>query len=168
MEIRRLTSTDLDSYFANRLRALQNSPSAFLTTYAEEKERGNSHFANTLAYTGNDKAIFGAVEAGEVVGTIGLFQESRPKLAHKAVIWGMYVDTDKRKSGLGGQLVDLAVQHARNQMQVAGIYLSVESKNIPAKRLYESKGFKVWGTEPKAMAADGAFFDEDHMVLLLG
>lgn len=166
MEVRRLVSEDLDSYFENRLRALQNSPSAFLTTFVEEKERGSSHFANTLAHKGNEKVIFGAVENGTVVGTLGLFQETRPKLTHKAVIWGMYVDADKRKSGVGKRLVELAIQHARDHMRVAGIYLTVESNNFPAKRLYESKGFKIWGTEPKAMAAGESFFDEDHMVLL--
>ena len=167
MDIRRLGPADLDSYYENRLRALQNSPSAFLTTYAEEKERGNAHFASTLAHQGIDKVIFGAVENGRVTGTIGLFQETRPKLVHKAVIWGMYVDTDKRSLGIGSKLLDQAIEHARTRMKVVGIYLSVEIKNLPAKRLYETKGFKVWGTEPKAMSASGEFFDEDHMVLLL-
>ena len=167
MEIRRLISADLDSYFRNRLRALQNSPSAFLTTLEEEKERGKSHFAETLAHQANEKVILGAIEDGDVVGTIGLFQESRPKLIHKAAIWGMYVDVDSRTKGVGGKLLDLAIQHARNRMKVAAVYLSVEFKNIAAKRLYESRGFKVWGTEPRAMAAGGVFFEEDHMVLLL-
>jgi RimJ/RimL family protein N-acetyltransferase len=167
MEIRRLFLSDLDSYFENRLRALQDSPSAFLTTYEEERERGNSHFAKTLAYSGNERVIFGAVDSGHVVATLGLFLENRPKIAHKAGIWGMFVDKDKRNLGLGGKLLDLAIQHARTEMRASGIYLSVEAKNISAKKLYESRGFRIWGTEPNAMSANNEFFDEDHMVLLL-
>jgi RimJ/RimL family protein N-acetyltransferase len=166
VEFRRLVLSDLDSYFANRLRALQNSPSAFLTTYEEEKRNGSDHFAKTLSYQGKDRIIFGAVENGKVVGTIGLFQEEREKLIHKATIWGMYVDVEWRKSGVGAKLVDLAIHYSKNHLQVTGVYLSVEANNASARRLYESKGFKVWGTEPKAMAIDGKFFDEDHMALL--
>lgn len=165
MEFRRLSSKDLNSYFANRLRALKNSPSAFLTTYEEEKARGNSHFAETLARQDTENLIFGALKDGSVVGTIGIFREERPKISHKAMIWGMYVDTDWRKNGIGGQLVDLALKFAKNDMKVQLVQLSVEATNTGAKRLYESRGFKTWGVEPKAMKSGDDFFDEIHMYL---
>ncbi len=167
MELRRLIESDLESYFANRLRALQNAPSAFLTTFEEEKKRGNAHFKNTLSHLGNDKAIFGAVNEGKIVATIGIFREDRPKLLHKAMIWGMYVDVDYRRGGTGAKLLDLAIHFAKNEMKAASIQLSVESTNHSARKLYESRGFKVWGTEPKAMFFDSQYFNEDHMVLEL-
>ncbi len=142
MEYRRLKIADLDQLFANRLRALENSPSAFLTTLAEEKSKKNVHFANTLSLSGDDKVIFGALKGGKVIGTVGISREERPKTMHKAIIWGMYIDTDHRKLGVGGKLLDIAILHAQQKMKVAGIYLSVESKNLNAKRLYELKGFK--------------------------
>jgi RimJ/RimL family protein N-acetyltransferase len=166
VELRRLTIADLDSYFENRLRALQDSPSAFLTTYAEEVARGNSWFSQILSTQGDHRVIFGAVEGGRVVGTLGLSKEERPKLAHKAVIWGMFVDGGKRGAGIGGQLLDMGIHHAREKMGVVGVFLSVESGNCAARSLYESRGFKTWGVEPKAMHLDGAFFDEDHMALI--
>lgn len=167
MEFRRLTLDDLDSYFANRLRGLQNSPHAFLTTFAEEKTRGNAHFVNTLSQSGDDRVIFGAInDQGIVVGTIGVFKEDRERTSHKCTIWGMHVDEDQRNKGIGGRLLDLAVKHAREKMNAAGIYLSVESGNKSARNLYESRGFQCWGTEPKAMRLSDTFCDEDHMALI--
>ena len=167
MEYRRLNKNDLDAYFANRLRALEHSPSAFLTTLEEEKARGNAHFEKTLAHDGSDKAIFGAVSRGIVLGTVGIFREERPKTRHKAMIWGMYVDLDQRNKGIGGKILDLAIQLARDEMTDNARYLSVETENDSARKLYESRGFKVWGTEPKAMRWDNKFWEEHHMVLEL-
>ena len=64
-------------------------------------------------------------------------------------------------------LVDAAVRHAREQMGVAAVYLSLESGNDAARRLYESRGFVRWGTEPLAMGLDGDWRDQDHMVLIV-
>ena len=167
MEYRRLTKDDLATYFANRLRALEFAPSAFLTTLEEERARGNAHFEKTLSYTGNERGIFGAVSNGVVIGTVGIFQEERPKTRHKAMIWGMYIDQDHRNKGIGGKILDLAIQFALNQMKVKTIHLSVEAENNGARRLYESRGFRVWGTEPKAMQFENRFWDEHHMILEL-
>lgn len=166
MEYRRLNPKDIDSYFSNRLRALKNSPNAFLSTYEEEVSTGNSHFLKTLENSGEANLIFGAIDNGAVVGTIGIYQEDRPKLKHKAQIWGMYVDEAFRKTGVGKRLLDLAIDHAKLKMKVDGIYLSLEADNYSARSLYESRGFKCWGTEPKAMKLDGHFFDEHHMALM--
>lgn len=167
MEIRRLVPTDLDAYFANRLRALENTPSAFLVTLEEEKARGTARFLETLSHTGQEKCLFGAVSEGMVVGTLGLFREDRPKTRHKAMIWGMYVDVAHRKQGIGGKLLDLAIKFAREEMRVDAIFLSLEADNRAARQLYESRGFRIWGTEPKAMRSEGKFWDEHHMVLEL-
>jgi GNAT superfamily N-acetyltransferase len=117
VELRRLTIADLDSYFENRLQALQDSPSAFLTTYAEEVARGNSWFSQILSTQSDHRVIFGAVEGGRVVGTLGLSKEERPKLAHKAVIWEMFVDGGKRGAGIGGQLLDMGIYCATIWME---------------------------------------------------
>jgi RimJ/RimL family protein N-acetyltransferase len=39
--------------------------------------------------------------------------------------------------------------------------------NDPAKRLYSSLGFKVFGKDKRAIKLDNAYFDEDLMVLFL-
>ena len=96
MEYRRLTSNDLDAYFEIRLRALQNSPSAFLVSHAEQVKEGRDFFAKTLDDQGDNAVIFGALVDRKVIATLGIFREQRQKIAHKSVIWGMYVEEEFR------------------------------------------------------------------------
>ncbi|MNC69114.1 hypothetical protein D3C87_2208900 [compost metagenome] len=46
--------------------------------------------------------------------------------------------------------------------------LTVVSDNEPARRLYTSVGFQVYGVERKALKTGGIYYDEDLMVLELG
>ncbi len=101
MEFRRLTTNELNPCFTSRLRAFEKSPTAFLTTLEEEKAHGPARYAALLENQGADNVIFGAIVAGTVLGTVGLRREDRNKTSHKASIWGMYVDVDQRKCGIG-------------------------------------------------------------------
>ncbi|HEX4925788.1 MAG TPA: GNAT family N-acetyltransferase [Bdellovibrionales bacterium] len=167
LTFRRLTATDLDSCFNLRLKGLQEAPSAFLITLEEQRAEGPERFRQILAETGCDNVIFGALRGREVVGTCCIFLEERQKVRHKAVVWGMYVDPAFRKSGAGGALLDLAIRHARDEMKASVVELSVEGENHAARRLYESRGFKRWGRQPRAMFHGGRYFDEDYMSLRL-
>jgi ribosomal protein S18 acetylase RimI-like enzyme len=148
------------------LRALKSTPTAFLISFDEEKANGSTHFLKSLSHKGNDRAIFGAFEGQEIIGTIGVYKEDHHKISHKATIWGMHVDEDHRGKGIGRQLVDTALKFAKKDMAVISVSLSVESNNQAAKKLYLAKGFKCWGVEPRAMNNDGLLLDEDHMVIL--
>ena len=167
MELRRLIESDLDSYYASRLQAMASAPTAFLTSIEEERAQGPSRFAVSLDANQDEQAIFGAVDKGRVVGSVGLLRQTKARTAHKAWLWGVFVDSEYRAQGLAGKLIDLAIQHAREKLGVKAIYLSVESTNRAARKLYESRGFRVWGVEPMAMFDGERFYDDDHMVLNL-
>ncbi|WP_154665975.1 GNAT family N-acetyltransferase [Paenibacillus pinihumi] len=47
------------------------------------------------------------------------------------------------------------------------IYLTVISNNTAAKRLYDSGGFTVYGTERNALKYGDRYWDEELMVLQL-
>lgn len=70
-EIRRLSPADAADYRDIRLRALQQSPESFGSTYALEAPRPFDHFAERLA----GAIVFGAYSEGCIVGMIGLKQE---------------------------------------------------------------------------------------------
>ena len=112
--------------------------------------------------------IFGALEYGQVVGSAGLIRETRERIRHKATVWGMAVDPAHRGRGIGGELIDMAISQARYKMGIRVLQLSVEDGETPAQRLYESKGFKIWGTEPMALlTANGEYRTEHYMSLIL-
>jgi ribosomal protein S18 acetylase RimI-like enzyme len=165
MEMRRLLKANAQKIFALRLKALAAAPTAFGTSVEDEKLRGVGFFENILSAPGDSNVIFGAVVDTEIVAMVGILQTDRSKTNHKASIWGMYVDSNRRNKGIGAGLLDLAIQHAKEKMNATGVYLSVESSNSAAKNLYKSRSFRVWGTEPRALYVDGRYFDEDHMAL---
>lgn len=89
------------------------------------------------------------------------------KLAHKAMIWGMYVSPKARCKGVGRELLMEAVTLARSVPAILQVNLCVNAANEPARRLYDSMGFKAFGHETGAMLIDGELHDEIHMCLQL-
>lgn len=166
--IRKLTENDADAFFELRLESLRNSVTSYLSTYEEERELGKGHYiTHVLSLKDNDNVIFGAFLGMELVGIAGIYPATRSKISHRALIWGMYVKPEYRRDGIGRSLMVEALLHTKNKIKCLAIELSVESKNIPAKALYESFAFKAWGTEPMAFHVDDLFCDEIHMKLII-
>ena len=158
--IRALHSDDAAAYFALRRHALLDAPLAFATSpeddFASSKDAIRDYFRRG--------ALFGAFDGETLVGAVGLFRDRHVKAAHKAHVWGMYVMPSHRGQGLGAQLLEAAIAHAR-ELGVAAIHLGVTDAAPEARRLYERAGFKVWGTQPDALRHEGVSASELHMVL---
>lgn len=85
MEIRQLSGEDAEMYQALRLRGLEESPTAFGSSYAEEVERPVAVVKRRLADEHNH--IFGAFTGeGRLVGMVTLRREPYVKMAHKGTI----------------------------------------------------------------------------------
>lgn len=166
MNIRRLAPSDTDAFHALRLAALQNEPSAFGSSYEEEKDFPRITVESRLVEN-TDRGVFGAFEGDKLIGLVALGRESRIKLAHKAMIWGMYVSPESRGKGIGRALLLQVLALARSVPGILQVNLCVNASNAPALRLYESVGFKAFGQEPGAMLVGGALYDEVHMYLQL-
>ena len=166
MHIRRFTPSDAPAFHALRLAALKAEPSAFASSYEEEKDFSLTTIEGRLAAK-PDQGPFGAFENEELVGLVALGRESMSKLSHKAVIWGMYVKPDARGKGIARALLVEALSLARSTLEVMQVNLGVNASNAGAIRLYESVGFKAFGLEPGALFIDGKLHDEIHMCLLL-
>lgn len=166
MHIRRLTPADATAFQALRLAALKDTPSAFGSSYEEEKDFPASVIEGRLAEK-SDRGPFGAFEGETLVGLVALGRESMQKLAHKAVIWGMYVKPEARGKGVARALLLEALSLARSVPEVKQVNLCVNASNAGAIRLYESVGFKAFGYEPGAMLISGELHDEIQMSLRL-
>lgn len=164
--IRRLTKDDIHSFFYLRLEALRDSPTSFLASYEDEKSSGHKFYENILNQVGDDNVIFGAFIHDQLSGIIGIYQAKYERIRHKGNIWGTFVKPEYRKYGVGKALMGKVIDHARNEMKCIAINLTVGSANYPAKKLYESLGFKTWGTEPKSILIDGKLYDEDYLMLV--
>lgn len=166
MHIRRLTPVDAVAFQAFRLAALQEAPTAFGSSFEEEKDFPASVFEGWLAIK-PDRAAFGAFQDDELVGLVALGRENKKKLVHKAFVWGMYVGPEHRGKGIAKALLQEALALARTVPDVLQVNLIVNAGNACAIGLYESFGFRSFGCEPGAMRINGELHDELHMFLPL-
>jgi ribosomal protein S18 acetylase RimI-like enzyme len=162
MAIRQLLSEDAATFQALRLRGLLECPEAFTSSHAEEVDLPLDVIAQRLSPR-PDSAVFGNFSGLSLVGLIGIYREARPKLLHKAFIWGMYVAPEHRRKGVGRSLLAQAVQHASQSLGVRVLNLSVNTQNKAAVALYKAMGFQIYGTEPEFVVLDGVAYDQHLM-----
>ncbi len=145
--VREVRESDLAQYRDLRLEALKSSPLAFGADYQEslslsgsawlERVRQNigSHFAG----------LFVAEREGVLIGMTGVRRDYGVKSQHNATIWGVYVRSSARGTGLAGTLLAHAMLWAQ-QMGVTRLELKVSTQNSNALKLYTKAGFEIAGT----------------------
>lgn len=164
MESRRLHPSDASAYRSLRLRALWEHPEAFTSSYAEDERQPLEASERRLGEAGN--LFWGAFEAGELCGMVGLECRRRAKERHKATVVGMYVAAEYTGRGVGQALMDALLAGARQEgLQL--LVLTVTQGDGPALRLYERAGFRSFGIEPNAIQVDGHAYAKNHMFLEL-
>lgn len=152
--VRRINESDLEDFRRVRLEALLLHPEAFGASYEDWSQKPVPFFAEKL----RTNYVFGGFDLHNTLqGLIGLSFSTSPKLNHVATLWGMYVRTGMRGSGLSSGLMEAALEAASS---VRTVKLSVVTTNHAAYALYRSYGFTNWATDTAALYANGIFHDE--------
>jgi ribosomal protein S18 acetylase RimI-like enzyme len=168
MEIRALTRADLDAFQRIRRERLELEPRAFAESLAEHDATPVEAAARRLSASSDDQFVMGAfAPGGQLVGMAGFARNVRHKSRHKAIVWGVYVQPTWRNQGIARALLHHVIERAKTNPGVEKILLTVSVDQIAARRLYLSLGFEIYGREKHALSIDGAFVDEDQMVLWL-
>jgi ribosomal protein S18 acetylase RimI-like enzyme len=166
-QVRELSDRDAALYREVRLAALLEDPEAFITTAAEFGRRTPESVAAQLAPRPTF-VTYGAFVGGSLVGLLTLAREERPRLQHRANIFGVSVAPGARGHGCGDALLRAALARARSWEGVTSVHLSVTETQAAARRLYGRHGFRVWGTQPDALRDEaGRALSEHHLCLLL-
>lgn len=130
-----------------RLRALQDSPNAFGSTYARESQLSDEEWIKRSVQwsTGRSTALL-AIDNRVACGiAASLLDEKDPT---KAQLLSMWTAPTHREMGVGRQLVNQIMAWA-NQHGARCLLLMVVSNNHPAIAFYERLGFTRTGrTEP--------------------
>jgi ribosomal protein S18 acetylase RimI-like enzyme len=140
VEIRRIGADEWDELRDLRLRALQDAPDAFGSTYEEESARSDAEWMEWTADLADGGSSFGAVAVDDgdwVAMAVGAPHRDH---AGEAGLFAMWVAPDARRSGVGRDLVRRVVAWARSQ-HFPVLRLLVTQTNDAAIHLYERCGF---------------------------
>jgi ribosomal protein S18 acetylase RimI-like enzyme len=166
---RLLAPLDAAVYSALRLRAMQEYPDAFTSSYEEESHRTTTWAEQRLTPDAQRPHDFfvGAFCDDVLSGVVGLQGRYRSKEHHNATVVGMAVATAAQGQGLGRLLMQALLAQARTLPALVQLDLTVTEGNAPAQHLYESLGFQTVGVFPRAICVGGAYHAKVHMVLRL-
>ena len=130
-----------------RLRALQDAPYAFGSTYARESQFPDSEWlARVERMNGERGCGFLAMDGETPCGIVGSFLDQED--ATRAHLISMWTAPAYRQHGIGRLLVSAVVEWACKR-NARTLVLMVTSNNEPAIRFYERLGFARTGrTEP--------------------
>ncbi len=166
MIIRNITKEDVTTFWNLRLRALEEFPEAFSSSYEESSSNSIEQVASRISEE-EDNYILGAFSDDTLVGMVGFIRENKKKLIHKSFIWGMYVVPEEQGKRIGRKLLEELIHRAKQLEGLSQVNLVVVSSNEAAKKLYQSLGFEIYGLERNAMKVEDTYYDEDLMVLIL-
>lgn len=165
--LRELSPDDAEEFFQLRLKGLKEEPDAFTSSYEESSAEEISAVRARLVSNQNSYVI-GAFDSQRMIGVTGLYRyKEGSKVAHKAVLWGVYLLPEYRGKGVAKKVLRAVLEKARTLPGIELVHLGVNPANQPVVKLYESVGFTKWGEEKHALKIDGRYVDEDQMVLWL-
>jgi len=167
--VTRLGPADAERYARLRLRMLLDAPWAFGASPEDDKAQDLEDLRRQLA--GYPYAVLATAAqgdpTGELIASAGILRWTSPKFRHRATVWGVFVEPEERRRGLGRAVMTAAIDLARTWPGVDYVDLGVSERAHDAARLYESLGFAAWGREPEATDVDGRRYAEIHMTLCL-
>jgi RimJ/RimL family protein N-acetyltransferase len=160
--IRALTGDDWRDWHVLRLEALQLHPEAFAASYEEEAGFGERHLRDMV----EKHQTFAAYVKSAAVGICGFFREQGARREHIGHFFGMYLKKEWRGQGIGDELVKAVIDHAKTlrSQGLTQVYSSVVVENTAACKLYQKCGYRIYGTEARALKAGDRFYDEYLLV----
>jgi len=130
-----------------RLRALEDAPTAFASTYAREAEFSDEEWMRrTLRWDGVTGIGYLAMEGDLSCGIAGAFLAG--ETLSRALLVSMWTSPTHRKSGVGRMLMEAIEQWSRER-GARRVELLVTSTNEVATHFYKRMGFILTGrSEP--------------------
>lgn len=138
-----ITPQNASIFRATRLRALQDTPNAFGSTYAKESQLTDDDWVTRARnWKGEKSILYLAMDARNAIGIAGSYLDQKdPTRAHLISMW---TAPTHRHQGIGRLLVDEIINWATLHEAVT-LQLMVTSSNEPAILFYRRLGFGFTG-----------------------
>jgi GNAT superfamily N-acetyltransferase len=138
---------NVSAFKRTRLRALQESPLAFGSTYANESQITDAEWLKrALQWSSPGSIGYLALIASEPCGIAATFLDEQD--ARRAHLVSMWVDPSRRRSGVGRALIE-AIRTWATKNGAESLRLTVTSCNFGTIEFYKRNGFAMTGnTEP--------------------
>jgi ribosomal protein S18 acetylase RimI-like enzyme len=142
-----ITSQNAILFKQVRLRALQDAPTAFRATYADEsKLTDNDWIKRAAQWNGENSVAYLAMDSGNPCGIVS--GASAANDTSVVSLFSMWVSPSHRRAGVGRMLVDAVIEWTSSR-NAKTIQLTVTSNNAAAISFYQRLGFTMTGrTEP--------------------
>jgi ribosomal protein S18 acetylase RimI-like enzyme len=167
--IRPLVQDDAQPYRLLRLASLRDFQFAHGPDYEEAVVKDVSWHAQRLAKADYHwfGAFDGATDDAPLVGAICLRTQEGRRLRHSASVNSLMVREDYQGRGIARLLTTHLIGFARALGHIRQLTLEVNEQNVPARRLYDSVGFRQFGLEPDAIFHEGRYYAKQHLQLSL-
>ena len=163
--VRRLSPSDSIAYRATRLDALKAEPDNYGSTYEEEAVNPRLAYEDYIDEQSSLHIVFGAFDSDDLIGIMAYFRDERRKLWHRGKVTQVYVAPSYRGKGIAKRLLQTDVDHAFSREGLEILTLEVVTTNFPAIRVYESLGFKTYGTMEHYFKTERGYLDQQFMSL---
>ena len=159
LEVRLLGENDWPEYRRIRLDSLQESPSAFSASYAEEAERADSYWRERVVSA--DRLL--AERAGRALGIVSL-QSEEPD-AHTGEILDLWVVPEARNTGVAWRLLEAATERAV-ALGLSQLSYWVSTENGRAVAFATNFGFRPTSRRRTARARSEEFGDQEIAMVM--
>jgi ribosomal protein S18 acetylase RimI-like enzyme len=163
--VRPLVRDDAQQYQALRLASLRDFQFAHGPDYEEALAASLDWHAQRLARP--DYHWFGAFDGASLAGAVCMRTQEGRRLRHSASMNSLMVERSHQGAGIGRLLVAHLIGFARSLGTIRQLTLEVNESNVPARRLYDSFGFRQFGLEPDAILHEGRYCAKQHLQLSL-
>lgn len=159
--VRRLTEEDWRVYRQLRLSALQESPDAFVRTFAEEKDYDEALWRARMRRA--ERLV--AAQSEELVGVLSMRPADEEFDEGSAELFGLWVKAELRGTGVALELFKEAVREARADGHGHLVYW-VGTDNARAVGFASGRGFRP-SEQRRAMHGPGSVEGDEEIAMVL-
>ncbi len=166
--IRQLLVSDSEKFRDLRLETLLKDPGFWYSKYEVEKDFPLSDFTSRIAYSTSSPMFgyYGYFDEEKLLAYVQISSNYWAKKKHVVIVSDVCVSPERRKSGIGSELMKFVIEKAKEVPDVEQIELWVNSSNTIAASFYEKLGFKKVAEIPESLKESDGTYQNEYVYIL--